>query len=169
MCLVSGNHSGRGVPPHVLHRQRWRALAGRPLRVHPHEIWLEHHLICLNYQKFLWAEDQSQIDLLILSLLPLRCFWRLHLPHHCSSDASLHRLQQKEGGGCLEAPSGMMRPMMWLCLAEFCVSLTANPHVSNQHPAALSTERLDASDARWKELLRHLKELSLFIIRISFY
>ncbi len=34
-----GNHSGRGVPPHVLHRQRWRALAGRPLRVHPHEIW----------------------------------------------------------------------------------------------------------------------------------
>lgn len=139
MCLVSGNHSGRGVPPHVLHRQRWGALAGRPLRVHPHEIWLEHHLICLNHQTFLCrVEDQSQIDLLILSLLPLRCFWRLHLPQHCSSDSSLHCLQQKEGGGCLEVPSGMMRPMMWLCLTKFCVSLTANPHVSNQHPAAPS-------------------------------
>lgn len=103
---------------------------------------------------FLWAEHQSQIDLLILSLLPLRCFWRLHLPHHCSSDASLHRLQQKEGGGCLEAPSGMM----WLCLAEFRVSLTANPHVSNQHPAAPSTELLDASVIS--------KSCLLFIIRI---
>lgn len=152
MCLVSGNHSGRGVPPHVLHWQRWRALAGRPLRVHPHEIWLEHHLMCLNHQTFLCGEDQSQIDLLILSLLPLRCFWRLHLPQHCSSDTSLHRLQQKKGGGCLETPSGMMRPMMWLCLARFCVSY-CQPSCIQSEPCSSFTELLDASDARWKVLL----------------
>ncbi len=75
----------------------------------------------------LWRRPEPDRSAHSLSLLPLRCFWRLHLPQHCSSDTSLHRLQQKEGGGCLEAPSGMMRPMMWLCLARFCVPTLMYP------------------------------------------
>lgn len=123
LCLVSGNHSGCGVPSHVLHRQWWRALAGRPLRVHSHEIWLEHHRIYLNHQKILSEKTKTRsICSCFLFLLHLRCFWRLHLPNHCSSDASLHRLQQKEGGGCLEAPSGTLRPMMWLFGWISCIS-----------------------------------------------
>ncbi len=100
----------------------------------------------------LWRRPEPDRSAHSLSLLPLRCFWRLHLPQHCSSDTSLHRLQQKEGGGCLEAPSGMMRPMMWLCLARFCVSY-CQPSCIQSEPCSSFTELLNASDARWKVLL----------------
>jgi hypothetical protein len=112
----AGHHSGCGFPTHVLHRQWWGAVAGGPIRVHPHEVWWVvaewdtrriSTIISGTYWMQLWMNKWSHWcpSNASPSLFVLRCVRGLHFPHYGGTNAALHFLQQEERGGLTELRS----------------------------------------------------------------